>query len=224
MNNFFKKQREVLAILFYAIFVGGLIYFVVLPLLGGINNTVDEIEQENMKQESMKLQIAELPNIQNQYSELEKAGDLKSVLLDKSKAVTLIEKLEKLAESTNNKITISVSDVVAPSAPAKKTNAKGAKTEELLVDNLPNGDYLKMKITLTGNYNAILKFINKLEQFEYYSDIIGIKISKDQVVNKSKSSSSDGMFGVAAVSSVDQQQIVDNGELTAELDSVFYTN
>ncbi|HAS00283.1 MAG: hypothetical protein US57_C0002G0023 [Candidatus Moranbacteria bacterium GW2011_GWC2_37_73] len=225
MKNFLHKQREIIAILAYVAVVVGIIYFAIFPLLGRISNINDEIQQEAMKQESVKLHIEQLPKIQKQYEALQASGDLMDVLLNKDKAVVLIERLEKLADSTGNEITIAVQQ---DTAPIKKTQTKTATTaavEDTLVANLPSTDYLEMKISLNGSYNSIIEFIDLLEKFEYYADIIEIKINKEEANASTANSATVGMFSrSSSVASKQSETPLKKGELAASLGVVFYTN
>lgn len=225
MKNFLHKQREIIAILAYVAVVVGIVYFAIFPLLGRINSINDEIQQETMKQESVKLHIEQLPKIQKQYEALQASGDLMDVLLNKDKAVVLIERLEKLADSTGNEITIAVQQETAP---VKKTQTKTATTaavEDTLVANLPSADYLEMKISLNGSYNSIIEFIDLLEKFEYYADIIEIKINKEEANVSTVNSATVGMFSrSSSVTSKQAETSSKKGELAASLGVVFYTN
>lgn len=227
MKNFLNKQREVLAVLVYLAIIAGLVYLVILPILNRMGGMNDQIQQEAMKQESVKLHINELPRIQQQYQTLQKDGDLAGVLLDKNKAVILIERLEKLAESTNNKITIAVQDNTA-GAQGKKMPAKGAAAPaDTLVGSLPSADYLQLKITLTGDYNSVVRFVGLLEKFEYYGDITAVQITKDSSLESQQTPGS-GMFGSTNQIAANDPKVVakqaGGGALTASLDTVFYTN
>lgn len=223
MKNFLNKQREIIALLAYAAVIASLVYLVILPLLDRIRNTNDQIQQEAMKQESMKLHVEQLPKIQNQYETVVNNPDLASALLDRNKAVVLIEKLEKLAENTKNEITITVQE----NASVKKTSTKVAvSAAEALVADLPSSDYLQIKINLTGSYDSIVEFVARLERFEYYSDIVAIQISKeDEVAASVSNNSNNGMFGQSAVGSGEKVPVPSRSDaLTASLDTVFYTN
>jgi len=228
MKNFLNKQREITALLLYVTLIVCLVYFVILPLVGKINSISDQIQQAAMNQESVELHIRQLPKIQKQYQSLQGSGDLSNVLLDENKAVALIEKLEKLAENTNNKIKITVQERIA--APTKKATTKVASlAPKTLVDDLPSPDYLKMKIALTGDYNSAVTFIDRLEKFEYYADIIGIQINKyDDTKESRQALSNSGVFGgpqqPAAVDNVPKAGDAGSNALTFSLDIVFYTN
>jgi hypothetical protein len=214
--------------------VAGLVYFVILPLLSKINGINDQIQQENMKQENVQLHIKELPKVQKQYETLQENGDLSNVLLDSNKAVVLIEMLEKLADETNNKIVITVQDKVPDKTPAKKSatttsTAKGKSgTPATIIDGLPSTDYLQIAVTLTGDYNSIFRFIDLLEKFEYYSDIIGIQISNDaSSISSGQQTQNAGLFNVVIdpTASPIANNVSENqgGLLTASIDTVFYT-
>jgi Tfp pilus assembly protein PilO len=215
MKNFFQKQREIMIIFVYVIVIAALFYFVILPLLSKIEGVNNEIQEESMKQEIVRQQLANLPKIQQQYDVLQENEGSIDVLLDKDKAVVLIESLEKLAQDSGNNIEISVQ-----TPPAQKSTAvkPGKKTlENVLVDALPSTDYLQMQIKLTGDYNKIVDFIGRLENMEYYSDIIGIQIGENDTAS--------GAVVINPFSSVkpaDSEKISNQGDLKATLDVVFY--
>ncbi len=220
MKIFLNKQREILAILIYAGFIVGLIYLGVLPLVKKIADTNDKIQQENAQQEGIRTHINELPKIQKQYQDLQDKGDLMGVLLNKNKAVVLIERLEELASNTDNKITISIQDTaLVKNIPAVKT----ADSTETLVSILPNPNYLQMKINLDGSYNSVIKFFSLLEKFEYYSDIIAIQINKSDLAKPNGAMFSDSSGVLKTDNNVQIIPVVDD-KLSASLDVVFYTN
>lgn len=226
MKNFLNKQREFVALFGYVLLIGGLVYLVILPLIGKIDEIADQIQQEDMKQESVQLHIQQLPKIQKQYQALQSSNDLAGVLLDENRAVVLIEKLEKLAETTNNKITITVQEKVE--APVKKTTKAAAQDSKTLMEDLPNANYLQMKINLIGGYDAVVDFIDQLEKFEYYADVVAIQIKKyDESTESKQSISNPGMFGGAPIVTSNGAVKLDKqatDALAASLDTVFYTN
>lgn len=222
MKNFLNKQRESMVLFGYASTVGVLIYFVILPLLAGIENINDQIQQEEMNQESVKLHIDELPKIQNQYQVLQDGVDLNNVLLDKGKAVVLIEKLEKMAESSNNKITISAQD---GSVTVKKTTVAASPVANTLLGSLPDSNYLQIKITLNGEYDSIMKFIGLLENFEYYGDLTAIQINGDKAPLSSQINANSKVFSNNLMAETPAKigiGSLNNDSLVASLDAVFY--
>ena len=228
MKNFLNKQKEIVAILVYVIIIASLFYFVVIPFNKRIVDKSNQIQEEALKEESMKKHLDDLPRIQQQYKTLQDGASSIDVLLDKNNAVILIEKLEKLAENTNNKITITVQD----KAPEQVKAAPKAKTaaDVTILDGLPKSDYLELKMNVVGKYDSIMNFIKILENFEYYSDIIGIQIAQNEKTAQvgGVSVSNSGMFGSSAsvpAGNVTNNPISQNTDnlLSANLDTVFYT-
>jgi len=226
MKKFFQKQREVITILVYVCVIIALIYFVVLPLLARISSTRDQIQEEHMKQDIKQQQISELPKMEEQYNILQSNEKSVDVLLDKNDAVVLIEKLEKLAQDSNNEISISVQDVATQKNATVITNSE-TKTDNELVNDLPSTNYLQMKITLTGDYNTMMNFVHSLESSEYYCDIIAIQINQKEKTNEVSD------IGMKTLANPSNPNITKNTEETtdsnndnkieASLDVVFYT-
>lgn len=225
MKDFFQKQREGITIFAYVGVVIGLVYFVILPLLGRVNGVQNQIQEENIKQEIKKQQINELPKMENQYNILSNSEKSIDVLLDKNDAVALIERLEKMADDSGDKISISIQDkIVATEQKSVSASAKNkATTEDELIKNLPSTDYLQMKIIITGDYNAIVKFVRSLESFEYYCDIVAIQINKSDD-NSNAANNGTLMNPFNSTNTNKKVAILSNdNKLEASLDVVFYT-
>ncbi len=227
MKKFFKDQREYLAVAAFFVILGMLGYFVVLPLLKKIADIKNEIEEGYVIQDIKKQRLAELPKIRQQYLEIGNQQEKMNVLLVKENAVLVIERLEKLAQDTNNKIVISVQEGNSPKGVFAEVAADKAATD--LVNSLPSKNYLKLKVSLLGGYEDLLKFLSSLETLEYYSDIVGINISHatdsemsslDKAV---KNSDVLNPFSVSAIPSVKVLPKKVNNTLATSLDVVFYT-
>ena len=222
MKKFFQKKREIIIILVYIGIVVVLLYFVILPLIGRINSKKDQIQEEYVKQEIKQQQISELPKMEEQYNILQNNGKSVDVLLDKNDAVVLIEKLEKLAQDSGNKISISIQNTEnQKNVPVVKIKPSA---EDELVNNLPSTDYLRMKIIITGNYNAIVNFVHSLESFEYYCDIVAIQIKQKEEGNKPAEIGTLNPFNSKLSTDSGRISTSDNkNEEEASLDVVFYT-
>jgi len=226
MKKFFQKQREVIAILVYVCVIIALIYFVVLPLLARISSTRDQIQEEHMKQDIKKQQISELPKMEEQYNILQNNEKSVDVLLDKNDAVVLIEKLEKLAQDSNNEISISVQDVATQKNATVITNSE-TKTDNELVNDLPSTNYLQMKITLTGDYNTMMNFVHSLESSEYYCDIIAIQINQKENTNEVSDIGMKTLINPSGLNitknTTETTDSNNDNKIEASLDVVFYT-
>jgi len=196
MKKFFKKRSIPVALAAYACVIGAIGYFVIRPILGEIGSRRDQIQEEIAKQEDQKKQIAELPVIQAQYQTVQSSGSAMNVLLDTNDAVTLIEEIEQLAKNTNNEVKITISqadsnskDAIVAQKAAASEKQPGDKSVSI-TDNLPSKQYLEMNIALTGQYNDIVDFIEKIENMRYYSDIISFQIKRDDSVKNAVATSS----------------------------------
>lgn len=237
MKKFLHKNRELLALLLWLllIFVG--VRFVVTPLLEKISNTNDQIQEASLRQEITKRNISNLPNMQKQFEQIQDSNQFLDVLLDKNAAIELIKKLEQSADDTGVKIAISVQD-----KPVQKTQpvVKNKTTDDnLLINNLPSSNYLELKLALTGTYAQIMNFIDTVEHFDYYGDIISLDIKKDDTSKDNAASENIGVVGVQSPGSVsadpfsdknvslnnkaNDKQVDANNDLTATIDMVFYT-
>lgn len=223
MKNFIQKQKELVVISAYIMVIIMLIYFVVVPLVSKINETNDQIQKERINQNMIEQKIAELPKIQQQYNTILEKENIIDVFLDKNEEVGLIEKIEKLAQDTDNKIEISVQS----NQPQTKNtdNKKKKKVEETLVSKLPSTDYLQMQIILNGSYNDMLNFIRRLENMENYSDIIKIKIEQtdSNAITNSNFGSANPFVQAPSTDSEDTANSVIEKDLKTTMDIVFYT-
>lgn len=227
MKNFLKKQKEYIALALFLIMIFGLLHFVVIPLLGKIDGIKNVMEEATLKQEIKKQRLEELPKIREQYSEIENQQEKIEVLLSKKQAVALIERLEKLAQDTGNKISISIQED-APKKSAPIGSLKKDSPETTLVDSLPSKNYLRLKIILLGDYSGIFRFISSLETLEYYSDIVSINIGQVTDEQTVFGQSTSNGFDVASPFNAQNSDsaIVSKksaGKLSASLETVFYS-
>ena len=138
MKNFFQKQREIVALFCYVLFVMAVVYGVIFPLISKINSVKDQIEQDAMQQQSDRQHLSELPKIRDQYETLEKNSSAVDLLLDKNNEVEVIESLEKLADSSGDKITISVKNIDTATSAVPVAKKAQATDDNALVDALPS--------------------------------------------------------------------------------------
>lgn len=176
MNNFWKKHQEYLILFFYLAIVGALIWLVIKPLIGEINANADEVQKKIVEQENNKNKFKEMPKLKVQFENILIEEKKLCPLFKKDQAVELIEKIENIADETNNKINIEIIE----GENKKKTNpssvSKGKEEEKNLIANLPSKNYLEVKINLSGLYGDLVSFIEKIENIEYPSDITTISI------------------------------------------------
>lgn len=187
-------------------------FFVVERLITEIKNKNNEFQKLVAIQEKQRRRLNELPKIRRDIEALEVADEKIHNFLKKDNAVELIQEVEKLAESTENSITI---EVAAPEAPNKTKTKDNAET---IISRLPSKDYIQLKIKITGSFLGLLKFMNKLENSNYYLDIVSLQVSRNQDQEATKSAqavaknpfnqSSSGNDGNSGIQKDDAQEVV----------------
>jgi hypothetical protein len=193
-----------------------------MPIMDKISIISDQIQEEKLNQDIAKKKVEELPKIQKQYDTVSTSSDISEVLLDNSRAVVLIKRLEEIADKTGNIITINIQD--AAPAETKKTGSKSKVTEEVSIsDSLPSQNFLKLKIILSGKYVSVVNFIDAVEKFEYYCDIIGIQISKNTENGNIRGASGSGISNPFAEIMKDPKNLgILEDKVDASLDAAFY--
>jgi Tfp pilus assembly protein PilO len=179
MKEFLKKNRIYISIIAYLMVLGGLCFFVARPIISNITKRNNEIQERIASQEMKKEKLSELPVIRNQFGMLEAQEGKMSIPLNESNVVNLVEKIEKIADDTGNKVKIELpenQDDTKKATKAKKIDDKAVKP---ILENLPSNKYIKINITLTGKYRNFIDFVKKMENTEYYCDLVSFKISSD---------------------------------------------
>lgn len=215
MKKFFNSQREIIAILLYAAIVYGLVYFVLMPLYREVENKRNQIQEEVVLQELQAKKIDELPKIKEQYAFIQSnKKDLTSLLEDDE--VVLIEKLESLAQDTNNNIKISVPEAASASRKPQQKKQDGKS----IADALPSDKYQQFSLVVSGDFQSIVKFIAKVESLSYFGDVLSIDIHKaDQTPINNQNVFLPGDQGQQPQNGEDQKR-----ELSANISAVFYVS
>lgn len=204
--------------------LGALIFFAIKPLLEKIELNANKTQEIIAGQEIKKKRLGEVPGLKQQFELVKKEEGKLTALITEDRAVELIEKMEKLADSTGNKIAIEVQNNVAnkPSG----TQSKASEKEGSLRADLPGSDYLEMKIKLEGNYNNLANFIEKLETIEYYCDIVSLEItpSEEKFSGRSETQSIFSAAGYLQEINAPDQEInaAKEAKLTTFASIVFY--
>lgn len=177
MKPFLKKYKIIIAVAIFILVIGAVFYFAAKPLFKAINSKNTKIQETLAGQESKKERLEELPGLREQFEMMENEEGKMIELFGEDRAVELIEKVEKIAEATSNKIAI---EVPGEKDKAGRPQTEASKEESELRAKLPGKDYLEMIVKLEGDYNQLLNFLEKIEEAELYSDVISLEISAKQ--------------------------------------------
>jgi hypothetical protein len=176
MKDILKKYSFLINIAGFLIVLVLVFFFVINPLQKSIQSNSDEIQKKIIDDNISKSRISQIPDmekIEEAFSENKNSLD---IILDSSNEVDFIKKIESLAEETGNKIVLKIDDGKGNNP---KKSVVTAKDSDDIKANLNYTKYLSMQINLEGNYEQALEFIHKLENMNYYVDIISINMIKN---------------------------------------------
>jgi hypothetical protein len=187
MKNFLKQHSLVWTALaiFLAMALTG--WFLVKPLYGQMLGLRDEIQQEHVRQENQQKQIKRLPELKSQYERVIGEEGFFDILLTEDKVVGFIRTLEGLASDTKVEVKIQSNELKVEEGAQRKTRAQNTeegavaaneKKEKNLSDLLPYGEYLRLTLTVSGDYSDLAAFLSRLETLPVALDIIGVDVTQ----------------------------------------------
>lgn len=209
--KFSTKHKISIIIIAYLGIIWAAFTFFISPLIGQVSLKADKIQENIMDRESQAKRMAELSKLKEQFEMVEREENKIKVFLTKERAIDLIKNLESLADKTGNKISIEIDEK------SQVVSEKDAKNPGIM-DDLPKFNFMKLKITLTGSYNGMVNFMTKLENLDYYSDVISINMNQGESLGVS---SSQDLFGQLNSSSKANEPVKPN-LLKTELVGLFY--
>lgn len=230
MKSIWTKYKEYILVLACLAVLFSLYYFVIRPLVRGIDYNANLIQEKMTIQDSFKRKLGLLSTDKEQIASIEKDESKMGVLLSPDQEVTLIERIEKIAEETNNKISIeAIDDKNANSGSKTKTTPAKGKEENKddLKINPDNNNYVKFRITASGDYSNLIDFIKKIENMEYWSDITTLHVSYKEPVRMpvptDTSSVSTDLYG-SSTGAGETSVSANEGTASSTLEIIFYLN
>ncbi|MFA7209388.1 MAG: hypothetical protein WC120_03825 [Parcubacteria group bacterium] len=179
MKEFARKNKIKLAVAIFMIAVLNFVYFLVMPSIGGIIAKANDIQQKKIDKELNEKKLSSIATMESDYAKVENNADKFDIIIEPSKELDFIKELELMAEQTGNKIEFKVQD------PSTAKPAAKSKSGELdIKGKLAYSNFLSMQIALEGDYASLLYFINKLENYKKYVNIITIS-SEKRTIEKS---------------------------------------
>ena len=171
MRNFIKKyyiQLIAVTILFVAIILMITRSFSAINMIKEKSTEFKQVQLDN----SLAQEFLNHGHIFRQNAKyIEADNDWLSVLLpnDDDEKVKLFSTLEQLAEDTgNNSISLAVNSVEVKKT-KKKVEAKDASS---------TNKSMNMNISLVGSYNDLIYFLQKLENMQYFADVLSFSTEK----------------------------------------------
>lgn len=177
-------------------------WFGIRLLLSTIQGKMDDIQKLSVTREHREKQLERLPDLEAQHTLIDEHADRLSIILTKDRIVEFIQRIERLAEEEDITVEIESRDnaflesKVTPAekkdVPAKPAATAADKAEEAadsvkkaassketgIITELPLKKYLKLTITVTGEYGNVVRFLHRLETLPYALDVIGLNMKQ----------------------------------------------
>ena len=182
MKDFWEKYKFWINIVSYALLLAALCFFIIKPLLSGIREKSDAIEKVKIDNQISQERIAKLPEMGEMRAVFDQEKKNLNVVLEQNNSVDFIKRLELLAQETGNIISLKIDDVSTAAKDGASSKAKKPKKDdESIVSGLPSDKYLFIEITLEGKYENFIQFLYKLENFDYYVNVLSLSLVKEEV-------------------------------------------
>ncbi len=223
--------------------IGLIVWFGIMPFQKFITEKADGIQEYHASRENRERQIAQLPDLQNQFENILVHEKTLDILLSENQIVDFVKTLEQLARDTDTLIRIEAKDKdaieerKAPVRVVKKatdtpddtdTSIK-KKASATILESVPYDRYLHVTVIATGEYQNIMAFLHKVETLPIGMDIVGLSIGKRENEESQKPAGNpgnnpflilgDGTTVASEVALVPEQVI---GSLEARFDTVIY--
>lgn len=201
-NPIWEKMKPAVTqiVLFAVIGLGA--WFGVRPFLATIQARMDDIQKLSVMREYREKQLERLPDLEAQHALIGEEQGRLNIILTKDRLVEFIEALEQLALETDVTIEIEsrdnafleskVTSAEKPGVATKRTAAPGDEKGESadepvkkssagaketgIVSELPLKKFLKLTMTVSGEYGNIIRYLQRLETLPYALDVVGMHI------------------------------------------------
>ncbi|HBI17427.1 MAG: hypothetical protein UR60_C0016G0007 [Candidatus Moranbacteria bacterium GW2011_GWF2_34_56] len=229
-NNFFKKNKLYLIIGVLAVIWVCFIFFVILPSLNSLRSDYDSVQMKLLEIQNSENKLSKLNILKSNFEEVDSKKENLGTVFHKDNIVFLVKELELIAQKTGNRIKISVDEENKKILEVKKDKAN--KEENELLKSLPSENFFSIKINLIGDYNGLIKFVDKLNNIKYYNSVTSFKILSKEIVLEDESGveSNNSTEGINALNSSNESLSSEDGNkikekllLNSDLDVIFYS-
>ena len=224
IKNIWIKYKEYILVLIYIAILFALFCFIIRPLVQRIDYNANLIQEKITTHENFKKKLKMLSTNEEQIQAIEKDESKMKVFISKDQEITLIEKIEKIAEETGNGISIEAVDDKNTISKAKISSSKAKEeSKDNLKINTDNNDFVKFRITISGKYTNSVNFIRKIENMEYWSDIISLVVSYKE---PSKTpATEETLIGSIEMNEAEEKiDLMEKGTASSVIEIIFYLN
>jgi hypothetical protein len=188
MKNFWKKYKVQTVLTGYILLLGIFIYGGIFTAVKNIKAGADEIQKKIINDEIDKKNLDKIPQLIGDYEIFSSQEKNLNVILQKESEVEFIQSLEDLAKETGNAISLKL--IEEEGSPVKDSQGKAPakeKNQENIKSNLPYKDYIAIQLELKGGYPELMRFLKKLENMEYCTNVVAFNLKKEENLTEEKS-------------------------------------
>lgn len=226
-NNFFKKHNLYITIAVLLLVWCFFIFLILRPSLENLKNDFDTVESKKLDIIIEDEKLSKASYLKENFNKIKEEDTDLNVVFFKDDIVYLAKELETIAESSNNEIEISVLDDEKMETISKKS---AIEKENEILKSLPTKEIFQIKISLQGDYNSLLKFLNKLKSLRYYNVVYDFSLKSEKIKIEAKvqegSSGSNSGFISTPANGIGINRTIEAEEklvLNSELNVIFYS-
>ena len=184
MKKFLTQHKTAAVIVIFLLVIVPLCVFGIVMLVGEIEQKAQKIQEETVAQENRTERLNNLPALRTQAETIRDNDQTLNVFLAQSDddKVNLAKKIEAIAADTENSIEITTDSDVGKAS--RQDGAEENAPRPFVSPALDN--YLALRITIEGDYNSVVAFIERLENIRYASDILSLSLTKRTGVVENK--------------------------------------
>jgi len=159
----------------YMILGGGLIvlalmfFFVIKPISDDLTIIHGEIDSQNQVLDQLLLETMSAEYAKSDFSKIgSRAGEIERLFPSRVELVSFVERLESIADTFDNDFSIVITDA----QDIEETSGRPPEKEAYqTVPGLREVEVIPYNILLTGDFEAIVQFLQTLENQPFYSEI-----------------------------------------------------
>ncbi len=197
MSGFWKQFREFATILGIAGIFFATIYLGVIRIQEKNQETMESIQQAIVDRKIFDERLGEIPRMRVSWEHIQSADGKLSVFLSKDHIVSLVESLEAIGKDLGVTVVSEASKPILSVPSGESDNAEGVASmrnesdgtssssgdsekvaqKETLVSLLPENRSVFITFKVTGSYERVISFLNKLDTMPTLLDVLSVEIS-----------------------------------------------
>lgn len=227
-NKFLKKYKVYIIISILFVIWGCFVFFIILPSVKLLQADFDAVQMKFLEMKVNDEKLGNVSVLKEKFDKVDSERNNLEVIFSKDNIVELVRELEAIAQKTENTITVSVDEENKSLVEVNKGKAGANSKENEFLKLLPSENYLTLKIGLKGDYNSLIKFIDKLNSIKYYNTVIGFKIVSEKISLEDKNETDGSGDEISVLNSGNNEVAIAPKEekekliLSSDLSVIFY--